>query len=304
MHSSHSAVNRIDRSIQLLAIDVDGTLLNSRGELSAVNREALHRAHRAGMTISLCTGRNWIEAQTVIDQIGLDLTAGIFVFGAVVADLMQNRVTFRNSMSPNLADRLVRHLGNLGHHVLVLYDRTEAGCDYVLVEGSGNGEAYDRWLTLTPSRAERMAEWQPRDCPPLRVGIIERPERIEKTLSGLQATFPPDQAKINSIYAPNYGFHVVECFSPKVNKWHGITQLAERLGIPLNRVATVGDDVNDLEMISHAGFGVAMGNAIPAVKAVAAWETRTNDQDGVALLIDRLLADSAPTSPKRVSSCS
>jgi HAD superfamily hydrolase (TIGR01484 family) len=273
----------------LLAIDVDGTLLNSRNELSKTNRDALHQAHEAGLVICICTGRNLVETRSVIEQIGLDLNAGVFVFGAIVADLANHQVLFRNPMPAETADRLVRHLGGNGHHVLVLYDRVEAGCDYVLVEGRHEKDAYERWLALTPARAERIREWQPRSCSPLRVGIIEQPGRIEHTLRDLQAAFPADQAKINSIYAPNYGLHVVECFGPAVNKWHGITQLAGRLGIAPSDIAAVGDDINDLEMISSAGFGVAMGNAIPAIKAAAAWETATNDRDGVAVLIRRLL---------------
>lgn len=287
---SDSAAHRENLPYRLIAIDLDGTLLNSRNELSPANRAALHRAHEAGMTICLCTGRNPIEAQPVLEQIGLDLSAGIFVFGALVIDLASNQVLFRNTISAELADRLIEHLSRDGRHVLILFDRSQNGCDYVLLEGDDNRDAYARWLELTPAGAERIQRWQPRACTPLRVGIIESPEQIDQTLRELRAAFPADQAKINSIYAPNYGLHVVECFSPVVNKWYGITQLAGRLGIGADQIAAVGDDINDLEMIRYAGLGVAMGNAIPPVKAVSACETHTNDENGVAALIERLLA--------------
>jgi hydroxymethylpyrimidine pyrophosphatase-like HAD family hydrolase len=182
--------------------------------------------------------------------------------------------------------------------VLVLYDRSQNGCDYLLIEGTRNRDAYDKWLEITPARAERCSEWRARDYAPLRIGIIENPDHIEETMREVRAAFPGDQAKINSIYAPNYRLHVVECFSPVVNKWYGITQLAGRLGISLEQVAAVGDDINDLEMIASAGAGVAMGNAIPAIKAAARWQTETNDNDGVAALIDRILAsDFVPPQP-------
>jgi len=289
MSASHSAGSRTRTHFRLIAIDLDGTLLNSRNELSAANRDALHRAHQAGVAVCLCTGRSLIEARPVVEQIGLDLDAGVFVFGAVVADPCSGEVLFRNPMSPDLADRLIRFLGQQGHCVLVLYDRSQNGCDYLLVDGRHNRDAYERWLAITPAGAERTASWQPRGCSPLRVGIIERPARIEETLAQVRKAFPADQAKINSIFAPNYGLHVVECFAPAVNKWYGILQLAGRLGIAPHEIATVGDDVNDLEMIANAGLGVAMGNAIPAVKAIARHHTRTNDQDGVACLIDGLI---------------
>lgn len=285
---------------RLLAIDLDGTLLNSGSELSKANREALHRAHEAGLVICICTGRNLVEAQPVIEQIGLDLNAGVFVFGAVVADLASRSILHRNPLSASTADRLVRYFTGTGHHVLVLYERSEAGCDYLLVEGGRNGDAYEKWLAITPSRAERTAVWQPRPCAPLRVGIIEHPDRIEETMLRVRAAFAAHEAKINSIYAPNYRLHVVECFAPQVNKWYGLTQLADRLGIAPSQIVAVGDDVNDLEMIANAGLGVAMANAIPAVRSTARHQTASNDRDGVAVLIHHILdgtCDSADLLP-------
>lgn len=274
---------------RLLAIDLDGTLLNTRNELSPGNRAALHRAHEAGLVVCLCTGRSVTESRPVIDQIGLDLNAGVFVFGAIVADLAAGTTLVRNALSPALVDRVVGHLHERGHPILVLYDAAEAGCDYALIEGRRNREAYERWLAFTPTRTEQMTEWRPRTCAPLRVSVIEHPDHVAKTLHDLQAEFDPSRAKINSIYAPNYGLHVVECFAPEVNKWHGITQLAERLGILRPQIAAIGDDVNDIEMIAQAGLGVAMGNAIPAIRQASRLYAPTNDQDGVAWLVDKIL---------------
>lgn len=285
-------------SFRLLAIDLDGTLLNPKGELSRANRDALHRAHEAGLTVCICTGRNHTEASPVLEQIGLDLNAGVFAFGALVIDLAAQKVLHRTAMPAETAEGLIRWFLDQGHHVLVLYDRSQAGCDYVLVEGGQDAEAYERWLAVSPSRAERLGRWTPRDCLPLRVGIIERPERIEETLRRVRAAFPPEQAKINSIYAPNYGLHVVECFAPTVSKWLGISQLAKAWKLAPQDIVAVGDDINDLEMISHAGLGVAMGNAIPAIKAAARWQTLSNQQDGVSNLIQSLLGGGSLPEPQ------
>lgn len=284
---------------RLLAIDLDGTLLDPKGELSQANRDALHRAHEAGLTVCVCTGRNHTESAAVIEQIGLDLNAGVFVFGALVIDLSSKEVIHRNAMSAETADALVRYFIGQGHHALVLYDRGQAGCDYVLVEGGRDADAYERWLAVTPSRAERTSGWTPRAHPPLRVGIIEKPGEIEQTLRDVRTAFPPERAKINSIYAPNYGLHVVECFAPQVNKWTGISQLAAAWDVRPEEVVAVGDDINDLEMISQAGLGVAMGNAIAPIKAAARRETLPNDRDGVAHLIHHLLADAVLPAPAR-----
>ncbi len=286
---------------RFLAVDLDGTLLNSSGKLSAGNRAALHRAHQAGITVCLCTGRNPTESGPVIEALGLDLSAGVFVFGAVVKDLQTNATIFRNAMSAELADRLIAHLASRGHPILALYDPGEADCDYVLVEGRENREAYERWLAYAPARTQRLTKWEPRACTPLRIGVIERPDRIEQTLADLRAEFSPDEAKINSIYAPNYGLHVVECFASQVNKWHGIMQLAGRMGLFPAEIATIGDDVNDIEMIAQAGLGVAMGNAIPAVKQAAKAHVPDHDHDGVAVLVHRLLDEQASSFQQKAS---
>ncbi len=282
---------------RLLAIDLDGTLLNSAGKLAEGNRAALHRAHAAGLVICLCTGRSLTESREVIRALDLELDAGVFVFGSMVTDLRSGAPLFRTPMEAGLADAMVHHLGGRGHPVLALYDVEQAGFDYLLVEGRLNCEAYDRWLSFAPAKTRRIPAWQPQPFPPLRVGIIEQPDRIQATLSELRSAFPADQAKINSIYAPNYALHVVECFAAEVNKWYGISLLAGRLGIAGHEIATIGDDINDLEMISQAGLGVAMGNAIEPIRLASRYQVPTNDQGGVGVLVDRLLANDPDLPP-------
>jgi 5-amino-6-(5-phospho-D-ribitylamino)uracil phosphatase len=276
---------------RLLAVDVDGTLLNSRNEVSPENRRALHRAHEAGLRVCLCTGRSLSETRDVIDQLGLDSDAGVFVFGAVVSELPAGRTVHRAEIPAPLASRLVGHFTERGYPVLVLYDGTADGCgwDYRLIAGERNVEAYEQWLRFAPARCERLDAWQNGPYAPVRIGIIDNPEHIEETVTLLGRQFPPSELKFNPIYAPNYGLHVVECFAPQVNKWYGIGRVAARMGIAEHQIVAVGDDVNDLEMITHAGLGVAMGNAILRIKAAAGWHAPSNDENGVAAVVEAVL---------------
>lgn len=274
---------------RFLAVDVDGTLMNSRNELPPAHREALHRAHQAGMTVCLCTGRMLAEARDVIDQLGLDSDIGVFVFGAIVSELSSGRTLHRTTIPEPVAGRLVEHFRSSGSPVLVLYDSAEAGVDYRFVPGQRNLDLFERWLAISPSRAERLAEWRPMPYQPVRIGVIEEPARVADTVASLRRVFGPEEIKYNSIFAPNYGLHVVECFAPSVSKWHGIMQVAGPMGIDGSQVVAVGDDINDLEMIQNAGLGVAMGNAIAAVKTAARWQVPSNDEDGLAVAIERIL---------------
>lgn len=276
-------------SFRLIAVDVDGTLLNTQHEVSPANRAALHRAHQAGITVCLCTGRSLTESRSVIETLGLDSDAGIFVFGAIVSSLPSGRTLYRTGIPEPTGNRLVRHFSEQGFPVLVLYDQAEMGLDYHLVRGERNLAAYEQWMELTPARLERVDEWHPGPCSPVRIGIIDRPEDIEETIASLRREFSPQEVKFNPIYAPNYRVHVVECFAPAVNKWYGITHVAGPLGISASQIAAIGDDVNDLEMIRQAGLGIAMGNAIEPVREAARRIVATNDQSGVAEAVDMIL---------------
>jgi hydroxymethylpyrimidine pyrophosphatase-like HAD family hydrolase len=97
------------------------------------------------------------------------------------------------------------------------------------------------------------------------------PEGVEATPSGLPGS--------------------VELTAPGIHKGRGLVELSERLGVPRRLVVAFGDGLNDREMLTWAGLGVAMGNADPATKAVADEVTASNDEDGVAVVVERLLTE-------------
>jgi len=279
---------------RLLAVDVDGTLMNSGNELPAAHRQALHRAHQAGLYVCICTGRSLTETREVLEALDLDLDAGVFVFGAMVSELKTRRTLYRSPIAPGLARRVVAFFHQRDYPVLCLHDADQAGFDYLVVRGRRNAEACERWLSMTRTRVERCGEWRGGPNDPLRFSVIEGPEASRQLLADLAAAFPDRQIKCNPIYAPNYGFHVVECFSPEVNKWHGLSRLMQRWNTRPDQVVAIGDDVNDLEMIARAGLGIAMGNAVPAVKVAARWQAPPHDQGGLSAAIDAVLSGRVP----------
>jgi Cof subfamily protein (haloacid dehalogenase superfamily) len=280
----------MDTRYRLLAVDVDGTLLDSSSELPAANREALHRAHEAGLVICICTGRCFSETRPVIERIGLDLDVAACVFGSLLCDARTGRTLHRWPVARRMAMRLIEFLRLRGHPVLVLQDADEAGLDYYVVAGTRTAAAYDRWLELAPTVARRVDEW-PADAPePLRIAIIDDPDGIEACRVEMVGEFSSTEVKVTTIFAPNYGLHVLECFAPHVNKWFAVSRLARDHGIAASQVVAIGDDVNDFEMVRSAGLGVAMGNARPMIRDAGRVQTSTNDEDGVARFIDRLLA--------------
>jgi hydroxymethylpyrimidine pyrophosphatase-like HAD family hydrolase len=89
---------------------------------------------------------------------------------------------------------------------------------------------------------------------------------------------------------------ILETFAKAANKWTAIEWVSGQLNVPRERIAAIGNDINDIEMLSEAGLGIAMGNAIEEARAVADLHTLGNDEDGVAAAIEMLLGDPVPSS--------
>jgi 5-amino-6-(5-phospho-D-ribitylamino)uracil phosphatase len=272
----------------LLAIDLDGTLLDSQHLLPPKNREALHRAHQAGMKIVLCTGRAFTETRPVLERIGLDLDAAVSVFGALVTEVASGRTLERTAIPLDVAHAATEWFQTQGFPVLWLTDAYEAGSDGYVLAGPRRHPAVDQWIERSPCVVENV-ERLPAGCAaPVRLSIIEEREVLEEVSDRLRGAFD-GRLTHNVLHAPPYRLSLIEAFAPGVNKWYGIEKLCRRWGIDTTRTVAVGDDVNDLDMVRCAGLGVAVANARPAVQAVADRLTASNDDCGVARLIDELL---------------
>ncbi|MFH1749144.1 MAG: Cof-type HAD-IIB family hydrolase [Planctomycetota bacterium] len=281
-------------NVDLLAVDVDGTLLDSNHLLPPANRAALHRAHEAGIRIVLCTGRSYPETCPILTKIGLDLDATVTAFGALLTDNRDGRTLERFVVPLDVSHQLTEWFLTRGFCVLWLNDREQTGLDGYIISGSRQHPAVDRWLAQTPCQIERVPRLTDDFLPPIRISIIDEPDVLAPVSAELQKAFDGSITH-NLLRAPAYNLTIIEAFAPHVNKWHGIERLCRRWGINPAHTVAVGDDVNDLDMIRSAGLGVAMGNAHPEAKRVADRLTADNDSDGVALLIDELLASKRRT---------
>lgn len=272
---------------ELLAIDLDGTLLNSEHTLPAANRAALHRAHQAGVRIVLCTGRAFTETRPVLAEIGLDLDATVTVFGALVSEATSGRTLERTAIPPSDALALTDWFQARGFPVLWLTDPDEAGSDGYMLAGPRRHPAVDAWLERSPCKVSNVESLPDGCAAPLRLSIIEETAVLKVVSEELRAAFD-GRIRHNVLHAPPYRLSLIEAFAPIVDKWYGIEKLCRRWGVDPRRTVAVGDDVNDLDMIQRAGLGVAVANARPAVCAAAERVVGSHNDCGVAQLIDEL----------------
>ena len=275
---------------RMIAIDLDGTLLASDGSVPPRAKAAIHAALDAGLLICFATGRNWTESKSVLDTVAHHATA-VFVSGAMVIDT-QNEVTLhRTMMDPQLARDICGMLETLGHSALALQDTHKAGgVEYLATAGKTPNEAERLWRQVTQTvvhEIDSLAEWPHEHT--IRIGIVAPPAEVEQAVRELTERFG-DRIVSHCIHVPAYGVDVMEVFDPAVNKWEGILHVARMHGVETAEIVAIGDDVNDLPMIKNAGLGVAMGNAKPSVKAMAKTIIGRNDEDGLAIFLEDLVA--------------
>jgi len=278
---------------QLIGIDLDGTLLNEEGRVSDANAAALRRANDAGLHVVPCTGRAWHESYEALK--GLDfLTQGVFVTGAAVNEVATGQAVDMAMVEPHLAAELIEPLHQIEQPILVFRDRALAGHDYLVASHHEPSDNTRWWFDHTRSRVRYTPEPTLEDLHHvLRVGMVARGAHVAELTQRLQHTYR-DKAIIHhftAIHMPDEArsLHVLEMFAMGVDKWRGLTWLADQHGIPHDRIAAIGDSINDISMLTHAACGIAMGNASDPARAAADQHTKPNTEDGLAYAIDQLL---------------
>jgi len=287
----------------LFAIDLDGTLLDHTGRVSAANVLAVQRARAAGFRVVVCTGRGLTESRRAIEAIE-QRDPCVVVGGAIIACPQTGATQHRFALPLHTATEAVAEVVSHGFPALVFKDPAESSYDYLVVTGA-QGHALDPvtkwWFGEMNLRVRTVATLDEDDHPEhtVRVGACGLSGRMGPLASAIGARcatdtvmhhFPavvaPDFAKVT---AAGETLHIFEMFSAAATKWSAIRVLAGWWGIEDQDIIAIGDQINDVCMIQNAGIGIAMENAIPEVKAVADHITASNNNDGVAQAINRII---------------
>ncbi len=278
---------------RLLAIDLDGTLLCPEGKLSRENLDAIAAAQDAGLTVVPCTGRGWREARYILEQVP-DLGLGVFVTGAAITDVTSGQTQHHTAFDPDVAAKLIDLLQHEPQAVLAYREPNRVGHEY-LVTGSGELTPNSKWwfdFTGSILHEQRYVTAEHLDHT-LRIGMVVPGSQSRRILNMVQQHFL-DRVEAHAFAAvqapdPDEAVHIIEVFPPGVDKWHGLSWIADRMSIGPEQVAVIGDEINDLAMLRAAGCGIAMENAIDAAKQHAAYVTKPNHEHGVAHAIEQIL---------------
>jgi Cof subfamily protein (haloacid dehalogenase superfamily) len=288
---------------QILALDVDGTLLDPDGTLRPRTLAAVARAARAGIRPILCTGRRYRRAQPIARQLGLDAPL-VCNSGAIIKDPTSHRTLWRADLDATLAAAVIEMFRTHDQPAVVFTDRDPDDADFIVAAYPTQREAFDDYVDQNREHAEINPTWrwnspvsspadrlQPRNDPLFHIcalgtrsQMLEFQQAVLLELGGWVQTFVQR--------SPRYIGTMCEVLRHDAGKWTAILELARMWQVDPAAICAVGDDVNDIPMIKCAGLGVAMGHARPEVRSAAALITGDHDQDGVAMLVDDVLLGS------------
>lgn len=274
-------------AIRMIGLDLDGTLFNSRKQLTAHTRQVLERAAARGIVIVPATGRPRSGLPAVLEHLA-GIRYAVVTNGAAVYDLAEDRCIYEKYMDREAAAELLRRTRGL---------QTVQGA---FVGPWGYMEEIDRQRIEQLSLVEEMKQYLRssrkvvEDLPAFVLGEARGPQKLVLMFLKDREGRPVDSAeaiRIAGEYAQfsfvSGGVGNIEIMDSAVGKGTALLELGRQLGIGREEIMAVGDSENDLDMICKAGLGVAMANGEEIVRRRADVLTGSNDEDGAAAAIER-----------------
>jgi Cof subfamily protein (haloacid dehalogenase superfamily) len=260
---------------KLIAVDVDGTLLNSDDIITETTKEAIAACVAQGVIFTISTGRPIQGVRHLNQQLGLD-SPFITYNGAMVILGNSRTVLYEQKLSADDASRIVRLGEAYGTTILVWADNR-----LFANELNERTRKYTEITSVTPNLVKDLT-----DVTANGVTKLLWYDEIE-TINRYSIEVLPFLSKNVNIHTSRPMF--LEFVDIKASKAIAMAKIGQHYNIKQSEMIAVGDGFNDLSMIEYAGLGVAMGNADNEVKRIADYVTRSNDEDGVAHVINKFI---------------
>lgn len=276
------------QSIRLIAIDIDGTLLDSSFQVSAANREALRAAHELGVEVALVTGRRHTFALPIAQALGFAVTL-ISSNGAVTRS-STGELFHRDLMPRETARALITRMTDFRSNFVLTFDRDGYGALVCETAEELNG-SIRRWMDKNAEYIQFVR--------PVEDALTEDP--IQSMFCGTIARMDAAQAYLTAdpalmrritVLKTQYDQRdlcIVDVLNEGCSKGHALRRWAEHKGLRPEHVMAIGDNYNDVEMLEFAGVPVIMANACDELKRSGWMVTLSNDQSGVAHAVRQVL---------------
>jgi len=277
--------------VRLIALDIDGTLLDSRWQLSEANRAAVAEATRRGIEVALVTGRRYDFAMPVAHQLSCPLT--MIVNNGALIRTADGETHLRHLLDQRVARSVLEATKPWREGAAVIFDRPRE--NQLMLE------------SLRPDDTIRYAYYKRNlehigIVSPLENSVTEDP--IQVMFTGTLAEMRAAESVLrNADFSSSYGlsftlydsknFAMIDVLPADCTKGSSLAEWAARKGLHRDEILAVGDNHNDLEMLHFAGIPVVMGNGVAELKTFGWHETLSNDESGVAAAIERFALSEA-----------
>lgn len=261
--------------LRAVALDVDGTLLNSSHTVSPAVKKSIRDIWQQGIQIILASGRHVSSLSQLLMELEVEGYVVAFSGGAVARVDSNRRVEI-----------ILQHRLELAHAEAMAHEALSNGLSVAW-------STLDQWYTpdaMGLYRQEaRILRQEPVVVPGLR-GLSVAPHKLQimshnvEGIVCLQAMRDAISSRYSAVFSHDY---MLEVMPKGTSKAAGLTKIGQLHGMALSEMVAIGDAENDIEMLRHAGLGVAMGHASDTVKAAADWITLTNSEDGVAFALEQ-----------------
>lgn len=264
---------------KLIAMDLDGTLNNDEKRITDKTRQALMDAQKRGIRLALASARPSPGLYKERDVLHLQDYGGILMSynGGRIVDAATGKILFETAMDMDKTKEILRKLESLPVTPIL-----DDGKQFYVTDKDGYKVDYEcRNNGMVCIEVENLADFL---CfAPIKILMSVEPEILPQVQKKI-AEFLPETLQVVQTAA-----FYLEVIPKSIHKGQGIRDICKTLGISPEEVIAFGDAENDIPMLRTAGMGVAMGNAAAAVKAAADYVTLTNNEDGIAAALQRLL---------------
>lgn len=273
-----SQQSSLSRSIRLIAVDLDDTLLTPELIIPAASKEAIRRAVAQGIQVTVATGRMYRSALPYAEELGLSLPL-ITYNGALVKDAGTGEVLSHTPVPREQAAAVAKQCAAEGLDLNVYLD------DELYVSQRTPAVEYYEAIAGLPAMAVGDLAAFVREAPsePTKLLVLAEPDDAQRIADRLGERY---RGALNVMRSrPRF----VEIVREGVDKWWGVLAVAERLGVEPGEIMAIGDSLNDREMIGRAGLGVTVPHAPDYLRGAADYVTRHDDGLGVSEAIERFV---------------
>ena len=276
---------------RLIAIDIDGTLLDPHFQISEANMRSLRGAHELGIEIAFVTGRRHTFALPIAEALGFPVT--MVSSNGAVTRRSTGELFHRDLMPRSTAVALIEHMTEFRHYFVLTFDRESRGT-LVCESADKLNVSIQRWMEKNAEYIEFVR--------PVERALTEDPIQSMfagniETMMRAQQHLLSDETLLQRITVLKTQYDqrdlcIIDVLNAGVTKGHALRRWAEHHGIPRESIVAIGDNFNDVEMLDYAGIAFIMGNACEELRSAGYRLTLGNDQSGVAHAVEQVLRPS------------